>query len=561
MKTSGAVPPRAWMDRLLAGDTRMERRALWILVAGLAWLYFAHIGIYGFIGPDEPRYARIAQEMMERSDWVVPTLTGSPWLEKPPLAYWGMILSYRLLGVSEFSARVPSALCALGTALLLFWAVRPTFGFVRAWLTALTLGTAALFIGFAGAGSTDMPVTFCTTAGLLFLWRGLLADAKHPTLFMVASGIFLGLGTLAKGPIAIVIPALALYPFLLFEGDGRRFLRPRLLLGLAALLAVSLPWYILIYQRQGFHFLLVFFINHHVARYLTPIHHHTQPIYYYITVTVLGLLPWTLFLPHSLAPRRILAWIRETRGSEQSASMVFFLGWLLLPFLFFSFSTAKLPGYILPLFPALAFLAATGAETFLREGGPIPKWYLGLAVMVALVLGAGLPIFTWIRFQETGLGILMAALVLPGIIPFAWLGRKGKRPLAVACLSLAVLLPVGAGSFVLFPRLEPYFSYRLLSQEALKLAGPGNPLVVYRNFHHTTNYYTHYTCTRSFPNPQELLAHLAGRTSPVYVLADDDGRGELLVLQGWKATLVRAAGGNYLFRLDRVSSGAPHALP
>jgi 4-amino-4-deoxy-L-arabinose transferase-like glycosyltransferase len=515
----------------------------------LAAFYLSFIGWYGFVGPDEPRYARIAEEMMRRNDWVLPTLKGHPWLEKPPLLYWLAIVSYRIFGVNEFAARLPSSLLALGAVAALYLALRRAFGERMAFNAALALGTSVLFLGFAGAGTTDMPFTACISVGLLLLWRYLDAEpAPPPTLLWAASAVF-GLAVLAKGPLGLLLPALAVYPYLIITGRVERLTLPRLAAGLLVILAVAAPWYVLVYLREGFFFILVFFVNHNLARFFTTIHHHTKPFYFFLPVVLIGLIPWTFFL--LLCRRSRAPFWRRFREDPRADGLLFFASWLALPFLFFSLSTAKLPGYVLPLFPALAVMAAwslEGAFTPCRDWRPF-AWG---AAALAVVLAVGGPVFFHIRFHLVGLGLLAAALALPGLLGFIWLIRRGRPDRAVLSLALAVFMVVVGGAPFLLPAVEPFFSGRRVCRLAMQWTGRDNPLVIYRHFHHSHEYYTDYTCTPNVEKPAELAALLALRDRPAFLLTEKRALADLVAVSGWRRTVVTEAGRSVLVKLERT---------
>jgi len=139
----------------------------WLLLAGFCgFLFFFGLAYFGLIGADEPRYAQVAREMLARHDWITPTLGGKPWLEKPPLYYWQAILAYSIFGVSDWAARLPSAVDAtlMVVAIYLFLKrFRPGFELDGALMTAAAAGV----IGFARAASTDMPLSAMFTIALL----------------------------------------------------------------------------------------------------------------------------------------------------------------------------------------------------------------------------------------------------------------------------------------------------------------------------------------------------------------------------------------------------------
>src|SRR5439155_11089229 len=119
--------------------------------------YFSQLGVIGFVGPDEPRYAWIARDMAETGDWVTPRLYGKPWFEKPVLYYWGAALSFKLFGVSEAAARLPSAISALLATLALAWLALRLYGAETARWLLLLLPTTVGMIGFSHAAAPDLP--------------------------------------------------------------------------------------------------------------------------------------------------------------------------------------------------------------------------------------------------------------------------------------------------------------------------------------------------------------------------------------------------------------------
>jgi 4-amino-4-deoxy-L-arabinose transferase-like glycosyltransferase len=536
-----APEQRGWWDR---------RYTLAVLIGVLALVYLANIGQYGFIGADEPRYVRIAEEMAWRGDPVVPTYRGTAWLEKPPLLYWLVGASLRVFGVSEFSARVPSVLAALALVAALFLAVRPVYGARLAGHAALVLATSALYIGYAGAATTDILLAATTGGGLLLLWRYLSADEIPPAGWLYGAAALFGLGCLAKGPLALVLPVLAVYPFIALTGRMQGLTLGRLAVAGVVFLAVAVPWHVAIYQREGFKFVLVYFINHHLARYVTDIHHHTRPFWFFVPVLLLGALPWTAFL---MFLRRLPEVFRARRTDPRAAGFIFFACWLVAPLVFFSLGKAKLPGYVLPLFPALAFLIAWGIEGLITDGAGrvrLMKWMLFGSAAVLLV---AVPIVFQFRFARPGLGLLLDALILPGLLLAGVLLQRNRRALVASAVALAVLLPLVAGTPWVVPVLEPYFSHRRLCREAMRWTGPADPLVIYRNFHYTNDYYTDYTCTDNLPGPPDLARYLERRRGTVYVLTTREAAPDLTGLTGWRWTELDAAGGTVLGKLEPPS--------
>jgi 4-amino-4-deoxy-L-arabinose transferase-like glycosyltransferase len=178
-----------------------------LLLAGFcAFLFFYGLAQFGSIGADEPRYAQVAQEMLERHDWITPTLGGHPWLEKPPLYYWQAMLAYSIFGVSDRAARVPSAIDATLLVLAFYFFLRrfrPTFELDGALIAASCAG----IMGYARAASMDMALSATFSGGLLAWWAWRESGKK---LYLAAFYACMALGTLAKGPVAPFLAVLVI---------------------------------------------------------------------------------------------------------------------------------------------------------------------------------------------------------------------------------------------------------------------------------------------------------------------------------------------------------------
>src|ERR1700722_1287664 len=181
------------------GNTQVSWWALILTLTVAAICLFSGLRALGLVGPDEPRYTAIARAMLQTGDWVTPRLYGQPWFEKPVLYYWAAAAAFRLFGVSEFAARLPSALAALLATAAMTWAALRSYGLDAAWLTLLMLPTTLAAIGFARAATPDMLFSALLVAAAASASE-MLAKKKSGLAARVAFGIFLGAATLAKGP-------------------------------------------------------------------------------------------------------------------------------------------------------------------------------------------------------------------------------------------------------------------------------------------------------------------------------------------------------------------------
>jgi 4-amino-4-deoxy-L-arabinose transferase-like glycosyltransferase len=352
-------------------------RAAAILLALVLGLLVFRLGTVPLLGPDEPRYTRVAVEMHRAGEWVTPTLQGEPWLEKTPLFYWLAGGAFAVLGETEAAARVPSVLATLllvgATA---FFGAR-LYGSAAGLHAGFVAGTSLLPFVYGRAASMDMLLAATVTVAIGLAGLRVLGGAGR--LAMAAAAAAAGLATLAKGPLGLLLPALVLAGHLAVTREWR-FLRelvaPR---AIAAFLVVAAPWHAAILLDQGRHFLDVFVLNHNVERFTSTVHNHPGPIWYYLPLLLAGLFPWSgLSVP---ALFRI-----DPRASHRD---LFVLLWLVLPLVFFSLAGSKLPGYILPGVPPLAILMGRAADRMITEG-PTPERQLSgrVAALVGLVLAA-----------------------------------------------------------------------------------------------------------------------------------------------------------------------------
>ena len=354
----------------------------WLLLAGFCgFLFFWGLGYFGLIGADEPRYAQVAHEMFERRSWITPVLDGKPWLEKPVLYYWEAMLVYSIAGVSDWAARVPSALNAtlMTVAVYLFLRrFRPRFQLDGALMTASAAGV----IGFARAASMDMLLAAMFTIALLSWYGWYESGAKR---YLALFYVFLGLATLAKGPVA---PFLAVSIIIIFSAVAKSpglVSRSLWIPGIVLFCAITLPWYIAV-QIKNPDFFRVFVLQHNLARFGTDLYQHKESLWYYVPVILLGLIPWTVFIAAALLDS-IRAWWSERKQSLQpeNALNVFLVIWLIVPGVFFSLSQSKLPGYMLPALPAGTLLLAEYIRRRVLMADPRPDYLLVICHSIVAV--------------------------------------------------------------------------------------------------------------------------------------------------------------------------------
>jgi 4-amino-4-deoxy-L-arabinose transferase-like glycosyltransferase len=420
--------------------------------------FFAGLGYFGLVGADEPRYAQVAREMLARHDSITPTLGGRPWLEKPVLYYWQAMLAYRVFGVSDWAARLGSAVDATLMIMGVYVFLRRLFprapyaGFHRD--GALFTASAAGVVGFARAASTDMPLAAMFTLCLLawYLWR---QNGKR--LDLACFYLFLGLATLAKGPVAPFLAGAVIVIFAISMRD-LRILRGTLWLpGILLFAVVTLPWYLAVELRNP-EFVRVFIVEHNLARFGTDIYRHSEPFWYYLPVAWFGLMPWIIFIVGALVG---IARRWRPQGEQGAAAggpfSIFLAIWFVVPLLFFSISRSKLPGYILPALPAGTLLLADYVGRKIANGVQIRLRVIVLHAIVAaslvipaLMIQSVLLQHRWI-WNRKMLGSCSVAVVL-AVAMAVLVSTSGLKRLAIATLlpvGIALVLVLRLGSPVL----------------------------------------------------------------------------------------------------------------
>lgn len=401
------------------------------LILGLqALLLTFRLGQTPLLGPDEPRYSRVAVEMSRAGEFVTPTLAGEPWLEKPPLFYWLAGFLFRIFGENEFAARGPAVLAALLLTAFTGLVGARLFGAACGRFAMLIVATTPLAFAYGRAASMDMLLAALVTgaSGLFLLsMRGIAGPAATP-----AAWALMGLAVLAKGPIGALIPlgvavaaALGLRRF-----EVSRLVTP---LSVGLFVVVAGPWFLAIYLDQGFHFIEVFILNHNLQRFTSTVHNHPGPFYYYVPVLLLGVFPWTGLIAPAV----------RAAGRMEQAGGVSIAAWLAVPLLFFSAAGSKLPGYILPCLPPLAIGLAFAARDLRAPDRALARRVAGL---IGLIVAAVLLAFT-LRAVREGTPWARGALT-----PAVWLVATtflASRAFDRARGESLRILAIGAAGFLL----------------------------------------------------------------------------------------------------------------
>jgi hypothetical protein len=311
--------------------------------------FFLFLGRSGLIEPDEGRYSEIPREMLEKGDFITPTLNYVHYFEKPPLHYWLNILSFKLFGLNEFAARFTGALAGLLTVLLVYHTARKLFGRRTGILSAFILGTSTGFIAQSRINLTDMTLTFFLSASLCCFIIAAMEHEKRKGLYYNLFFVFTALAVLTKGLIGIVFPIGIICLYLLIGRRWHLLKEVKFVSGSMIFALFAVPWFVLVSLRNP-GFAQFFFIHEHLQRYTSTIHGRYQPFWYFVPILLLTMLPWSFYIARA-------AWKAfKGRCSPDGSRLVYLVLWAAFVFLFFSASQSKLIPYILPIFPPLAIL-------------------------------------------------------------------------------------------------------------------------------------------------------------------------------------------------------------
>jgi len=442
-------------------------RSWWVAVGIaviLSFLFFVRLGGIALLDPDEPVYGQVAHEMVDSGDWLTPHYMGHPWFDKPPMFYWLSALSVAIFGINEFSCRLPSALTAIGVALLTGLLARVLFG-PRAFLTSLLVQATSLqHLILARSAVTDMTLAFFLTASLLTyaLWRS--TDGRELR-WAVVCGAAIGGAVLTKGPVGLVLPA-AIFALDILVGRNRRLFQPlayAVVLGTGLL--VSLPWYVMMWHLHGKAFLQGFLVANNLTRFLAAEHPESSQAYYFLPVLIGFFFPWSAHLPWA---------IRHSLTPESRAATRLLLLWAGIIFLFFSASQTKLVTYIFPIYPALSVLVGDfWAGIMEKEASQMSA---RKAVMAMTVLGAALGLFlvmvahlNYVEAFRAALGLSLC-LILGSVAALTGIRRDANRFGFGAIIAMMTIF-IGIMVSSLGPIVEKSHTTKALVYQAARLVG------------------------------------------------------------------------------------------
>ena len=519
------------MDAPGTVNARGGRRLALLFLVGLV-LFFWRLGSHDLWPPDEPRFALVAKEMWMRGDFSVLSLNDHLYTDKPPLFFWAIDGFAGLLGgIDEWSARLPSAVATLLALFLIerlgTWLYDRRTGL----LAALVFATSLQILERGRWASIDMTLNLFVLSAIVLLWLG-RARRDGETGPIAAAWVMMGLATLAKGPVGLVLPILAIVPWALIERDVRYARRVFSPAGIALYLLVTLSWFGVFARRLGLKYAAWVLMHQNVERYVGA-WNSTHPVWYYLWRFPVGFFPWIVFLPWAVA--RALS--PQERAGRSAAR--FLTTWMAAIFLFFSFSTGKRGVYIIPLYPAAAILvarllaraweaapagrkagdaagAAEEADTARGLRAPLRVWAgAALLVLAALVLVA----------QRRYPDLLAAAAVLglalaAGAVAAAVLHARGRIAGALACLFASLVLVALVATETLLPWANRRGNIRGFAEQVKERLQPGAAFATTEEKRDAWVFYTGRFAEEA-DTPAAIARYLA-RPGPRQLLIEDE---------------------------------------
>ena len=318
-----------------------------------ALFYAIGIGSHALFTPDEGRYSEVAREMVASGDYITPRLNGVAFLDKPALYYWLQASAIHLFGLKDWALRFWPATLGIFGALVTYIVGRRLYNRRAGILAAIMLATSPLYYGAAHYANLDLEVAVLISTSLLcFIAAMQSVTSLSKNGFLYTAYFFAGLAVLTKGLIGIAFPALIIGAWIAMTGRWRTLLHMRVLSGLCLFALIVVPWYYLVQQANP-EFLHFFFVTQQVSRFLTTQDFNDKaPVWFYVPVVLLGLMPWSIFLFQALSKKIRAIW----QAKSQHAVDLYLLIWFFVVFVFFSIPRSKTVGYILPLFPVGALL-------------------------------------------------------------------------------------------------------------------------------------------------------------------------------------------------------------
>jgi len=408
-------------------ESRWSHYAL--LAAAHLLMTLPNLGTHSLWDMDEGINAEAAREMLESGNWITPYFNYELRTGKPALMYWFVCFSFQIFGINEFAARLPSVIFGLGTVSVTYELARKMFSRSTGLIAAFALASCFEFCLISHAATPDSPFVFFLTCSFYLYWIGSEGVRRW---WFVPFGAATGFAVLTKGPIGLGMPGLVVLAQLAWTGRLRTLWDRRLLYGALMFIAVAGPWYGMVMLDTKGRWLQAFLWTDNLVRFSQPADNHSGGPFYHVITIVVMFAPWIVFLPAAIWYGVREARRPQTEEVEAARKYRFLFAWVLAFLIVFSIAATKLPNYVLPLYPALAILAARFLDRWRLGLLQVPNWVIIETILATT--SVGVIMFLGLLFVS---GLVAIPVPVKGFHPFTSLA--GSIPISLIPLVTAVL--------------------------------------------------------------------------------------------------------------------------
>jgi 4-amino-4-deoxy-L-arabinose transferase-like glycosyltransferase len=437
-------------------STLKKHRGFFVLIAFAATLFLSDIWAYKEFVRAESYFALGARSMVERNEWLTPHAPDELQLNKPPLTYWLIGVSYKLFGSSYGTARLPSVLAAILVLAIVYGLGTWLDGVQVGLISAAILASSYLFLSFARIAMSDMLLTLCVTAGFACFIAALTERTNRSRKVVLVGYVALALGVLAKGPVALALVAVPIGLELLVRRDREMFKRLRLPIGVALFPAIAAPYFLLVSARAGVGPLQFFFVSENLQRFTGQVYESgARPFWYELAAFLSDFAPWSLLI----LPAALFDWRARRSGATGRPRRILYL-WLIYTVLLFSLASFKRDYYLLPAMPAAALIVGpllANTERLSKFARRALAAFLVLCsvVIVAVALislkaAAGFSVQISLRF----LPLVVSLIGMGALVVYLWRKRVWQAAMALS-------ITIWATMFTMQMILVPAFAHFL----------------------------------------------------------------------------------------------------
>ena len=509
----------------------VEKYASWIVFLSALFICTSFVGWYPISILDEARNAEAAREMYVNGDYIVPFFNGELRTDKPPLHYYFMALGYELFGISAFGARFFSGVFGALTIWVTFLFARKQLGFQLASLSVVILSSSLFFVQEFHLAVPDPYLIFFVSCALFCFYE--FYDSSN-TKWLLWAYMGIGLGILTKGPVAMVLPGLSVFLFLILKRalNFKNVMAFRPILGLLLSITLAIPWYYLVHEATNGEWTKGFFLDHNINRFNSGKEGHGGLFLLTPLFVFLGMLPFSIFF--------IQAFSKAWRERRQNDFRLFAAVLSLVTVTFFSVASTKLPNYPMPCYPFIAIIIARFLKDVLCTDKP-PSKSITYSVIFLIFISILLPIGGYLAlslekavYEVRWAALLLSILTIASLFVWSYFKKAAYKKMI-----LSIALGWGFMGLVLFGVIYPVLTMKSPTVLASKIIGENSDVVVYQRFDSAFpfNFNRTFTVVHTLKELEDYL----GKHPQGYILTNTRNTESLLKLQQFNLIMEQKA--------------------